>query len=194
MMGANIDEGYSDERPSHSINLKKPFWVGRYEVTFKQWDICAQDKGCNNYMPNDEGWGRDFRPVINVNWYDAQAYVQWLSSKTGRKYRLLSEAEWDYIARAGTNTVFYSGICLSNNDANFNSTVKYNNCSLQNTNINQTIPVGSLKANPWGVYDILGNVREWVEDCFHDNYIAASTNGSPWITDCSGAERFQTSY
>lgn len=135
------------------------FEVGRYEVTFAQWDACVAGGGCNGYRPSDEGWGRGNRPVINVSWNDAQAYVQWLSQRTGQRYRLLTEAEWEYAARAGTTTTFSWGdqgpVCdqVVRNGANFDACVD-----------DRTRPVGSFQSNGFGLYDVHGNVFEWVED------------------------------
>ena len=104
------EEGrYDDEGPQHSVAIPAPFAVGVYEVTFAEWDACVRAGGCGGYAPDDEGWGRGSRPVINVSWDDAQAYLSWLSQQTGARYRLLSEAEWEYVARAGSVTARYWG-------------------------------------------------------------------------------------
>jgi formylglycine-generating enzyme required for sulfatase activity len=135
------------------------FEVGRYEVTFAQWDACVTAGGCNVYTPYDPGWGRGNRPVINVSWNDAQAYVQWLSQNTGQRYRLLTEAEWEYAARAGTTTNFWWGdqdpVC----DRGARSGAQSYSCTP-----NRTLPVGSFQPNGFGLYDVHGNVSEWVED------------------------------
>jgi formylglycine-generating enzyme required for sulfatase activity len=105
LMGAKEGEPGStpDERPQHGVNFAQPFSAGRFPVTFSEWDACVAAKGCN-YQPSDQGWGRGSQPVINILWDDAQEYVTWLSRATGRTYRLLSEAEREYVARAGTTT------------------------------------------------------------------------------------------
>ena len=102
MMGST--SGRSNEEPVHRVTIERPFAVGVKEVTFGEWDACVSDRGCGGYRPGDRGWGRGRRPVMNVSWEDAQGYVRWLSRKTGEEYRLLSESEWEYVARAGTGT------------------------------------------------------------------------------------------
>jgi formylglycine-generating enzyme required for sulfatase activity len=135
------------------------FEVGRYEVTFAEWDACVAEGGCNGYRPDDEGWGRGSRPVINVSWNDAQAYMQWLSERTGERYRLLTAAEWEIAARAGTTTEYSWGdeppVCDQNarNGANFTECTD-----------DRTRPVGSFQPNGFGLYDVHGNVWEWVQD------------------------------
>ena len=96
-----------DEGPRHRVTILRSFAVGKYEVTFSEWDACVVSGGCRGYRPGDEGWGRGGRPVINVSWYDAKEYVRWLSERTGHVYRLLSESEWEYVARAGTDDAKY---------------------------------------------------------------------------------------
>ncbi len=130
--------------------------------------------GCNDYMPSDEGWGRGRRPVINVSWDDAKAYVAWLSKKTGKSYRLLSGSEYEYATRAGTQTTYPWGNAVGRNNANCHA------CGSQ-WDARETAPVGSFAANRFGLYDMLGNVREWTEDCYHDNYSGAPADGSAWI-------------
>ena len=139
----------------------RPFAVGVYEVTFGEWDACVLGRGCIGYQHMDEGWGRGRRPVINVFWDDAKSYVRWLSRKTGKEYRLLSEAEWEYVARAGTTTEYWWGNDIGRNRANFAS-----DCG---DSYRYTAPVGSFPANPFGLHDVYGNVWEWVEDCLDRN-------------------------
>ncbi|HMV13423.1 MAG TPA: SUMF1/EgtB/PvdO family nonheme iron enzyme, partial [Nitrosomonas sp.] len=154
-----------------------PFEIGRYEVTFAQYDAFAKE---TQYpLPDDRGWGRGDRPVINVNWHDAQAYVQWLAKKTGKKYRLPSEAEWEYVARAGTTTAYWWGEAIGQSNA------VCNGCGSQWDN-QQTAPIGSFKANGFGVYDTAGNVLEWTQDCWHDDYTDAPTDGSAWLEQNGG--------
>ena len=184
MMGSPTSdaEGFSDERPRHTVRIGAPFAVGVYEVTFAEWDACVRAGGCGGYSPDDEGWGRGSRPVMNVSWEDARAYVQWLSRETGQRYRLLTEAEWEYVARAGTTTGRYwgqgeAGQCrYANGDDDAPCPDGYQ----------FTAPVGSFQPNAFGLYDVLGNVREWTEDCWNRDYSGAPTNGSAWQAgDCS---------
>ena len=107
-MGSSHHEGQNDEKPQHAVLIAK-FAVGRFEVTFDQWMACVKDKGCNGYKPNDESWGHGDRPIINVSWEDAKSYTYWLSNKTGMPYRLLTEAEWEYVARGGTSSTYWFG-------------------------------------------------------------------------------------
>jgi formylglycine-generating enzyme required for sulfatase activity len=121
MMGSPADEPEreSEEGPQHRVAIAKAFAVGKFPVTFDEWDACLRDGGCNGHRPADQGWGRGKRPVINVNWNDAKGYAAWLSRKTGRTYRLPSEAEREYVTRAGTTTPFWWGSSLSTSQANY---------------------------------------------------------------------------
>ena len=171
-------ERHGDEGPVHRVEIAKPFAIGVYEVTFAEWDACAADGGCGGYLPDDEGWGRGRRPVINVSWEDAQEYVRWLSAKTGKRYRLPSESEWEYAARAGTRTPFHTGETISKDQAKYlNDPEGF---------YGQTVAVGTFDANEWGLCDVHGNVWEWAEDCWNDRYTGAPTDGSAWVSgDCS---------
>jgi formylglycine-generating enzyme required for sulfatase activity len=174
-----------DESPQHSVTIAKPFAVGRFAVTFDEWDACAADGGCNGYRPQDLGWGRNRRPVINVSWDEATAYVAWLSRKTGKLYRLLTEAEWEYAARAGSTTAYYWGDEIGRGNANCAPVGKLECGSIWDNK--QTAPVGSFAANAFGLYDMAGNVWQWVQDCYHDKYAGAPTDGSAWSTgNCLG--------
>ena len=152
----------------------RPFAVGVYEVTFGEWDACVSGGGCGGYRPDDEGWGRGRRPVMNVNWEDAKAYVRWLSEKTGEDYRLLSEAEWEYVARAGTTTAYWWGNDVGRNRANCDG------CGSR-WDVRQTAPVGSFSANPFGLHDVHGNVWEWVEDCWEGDCGRRVLRGGSWV-------------
>lgn len=189
IMGSPESEQGSEEneRPQHTAIIAKPFAVGRFAVTFDEWDACVADGGCRSYRPPDKGWGRERRPVINLWWDDAKAYISWLSGKTRKPYRLLTETEREYVTRAGTATPFWWGFSISTNQANYDGTYAYPPFShgLRGEYRGRTLPVDSFAPNPWGLYHVHGNVYEWVEDCWHTNYIGAPADGSPWITvDC----------
>ena len=162
-----------DEGPRHLVHIDYPLAVGVYEVTFSEWDACVSDGGCGGYRPSDKGWGRGNRPVINVSWEDAQSYVHWLSARTGHRYSLLSESEWEYVARAGTTTRYSWGNDIGRNRANCDG------CGSR-WDGDRTAPVGSFSANSWGVYDMHGNVWEWVQDCWNFSYVGAPADGSAW--------------
>ena len=168
------EEGRSnDEGPRHLVTIDYPLAVGVYEVTFSEWDACVADGGCGGYVPSDRGWGRGNRPVMSVNWHDVQSYVRWLSSKTDHNYGLLSESEWEYVARAGTDTWYSWGNEIGHNRANCDG------CGSR-WDDDRTVPVGSFRANGWGVYNMHGNVWEWVQDCWNDSYVGAPVDGSSW--------------
>ena len=154
---------HRDEGPLHRVRIAQPLAVGVYEVTFAEWDACVRDGGCDWYPP-DQGWGRGRRPVIHVSWEDAQQYAAWLSGGTGERYRLLSEAEWEYVARAGTTTPFHTGKTISTEVANYNGELTYGG-GTSGVYRGQTVPVGSFPANDFGLRDVHGNVSEWVDDC-----------------------------
>lgn len=160
-MGSN---DYSDERPPHRVEIKTPFAVSRFAVTFSEWDAA------NLHRPSDEGWGRGRRPVVNVSWEDANAYIDWLSQRTGKTYRLLSEAEWEYCCRAGTITIYGCGDTIAKQQAQFSA--------------GKTAEVGMFPCNDWGLYDMHGNVWEWCEDSWHPDYEGKPPdNGLAWKSD-----------
>ena len=146
------DSGFL-EGPQHLVTILKPFAVGQFAVTFDEWDACAADGGCNGYLPNGRLWGRGRHPVISVSWDDAKAYVTWLSNYTGKSYRLLSEAEREYVTRAGTTAAYWWGNDIGEGNANCNG------CGSQWDN-KETAPVDSFNPNPWGLYQVSGNVWE----------------------------------
>ena len=170
------EASYDNERPQRQVTFARPFAVGKFVVTFDEWDACVADGGCNGRKPSDHGWGRGRRPVINVTWNDAKAYVAWLSRRTSKTYRLLSEAEWEYVARAGTTTPFWWGSTIATNLANHNGNYTYGN-GPKGEYRGRTMPVDSFSPNPWGLYQMLGNVWVWTEDCY-SNYREAPTDGS----------------
>ena len=177
-----------DEGLQHRVCLGS-FSIGRTEVTFAQYDRFAEATG--RRKPGDEGWGRGDRPVINVNWQDASDYADWLSAQTGRRYRLPSEAEWEYAARAGTQGPFWTGNCIRTDQANYNGRAGYGGCYEGPPGVNRrhTVPVASLPANPWGLYEVAGNVREGTQDCWHPDYEGALADGGAWLdgakADCA---------
>ncbi len=155
-------EGGSISDESLEVNIPYRLAVGVYEVTFEEWDACVEAKGCIT-MPRDWGLGRGKRPVRGVRWSDAVQYVKWLGTRTGEQYRLLSEAEWEYVARAGTESPYWWGNSMEAERANhLNSGTEYER---------RTRPVGSYVANPWGLHDLPGSVWEWVQDCWTDGHV-----------------------
>ena len=174
----------SDEVPQHLVTIARQFAAGKFEVTFDECDVCVRESGCG-HNPGDEGWGRGRRPVINVSWNDAKQYVRWLSRKTGWNYRLLSEAEWEYVTRAGTTTAFSWGNSITPQQANYRTTESYAGSPVTASYREQTVPVGSFEPNAFGLYDVHGNVWEWTEDCLNFKYYGAPADGSAWISgDC----------
>jgi formylglycine-generating enzyme required for sulfatase activity len=173
LMGSPEDEKERLERegPQHRVTIERRFALGRYAVTIEEYDhFCAVTK---REKPGDQGWGRGRRPVINVNWRDAVAYCEWLVKETGKPYRLPSESEWEYACRAGTTTRYAFGDAITPKNANYG--------------MGKTTEVGAYPPNPWGLYDMHGNVWEWVEDVWHDSYKGAPTDGSAW-TDGEGIQ------
>ena len=182
MMGSPAsEEGRRDrEGPQHRVTLRS-FALGATEVTFDEWEACVRGGGCNGYRPGDQGWGRGSRPVIWVSWEDAQAYASWLSAETGAAYRLPSESEWEYAARAGTTTPFHTGATISTDQANYDGDFTYGSGRL-GTYRGRTTPVGTFAPNAFGLYDVHGNVFEWVEDCWHSDYAGAPNDGTAWTS------------
>jgi len=177
----------TNEFPQHQVSIVKPFAVSRFAVTMAEWDACVAGGGCSGYTPSDSGWGRGEQPAININWEDAERYVAWLAQMTGKPYRLLAEAEYEYAARAGTTTEYPEGDTIGKNNADCVG------CG-SNWDNQQTAPVGSFPANKFGLYDMVGNVWELTQDCYHPSYeidtpqgkVDAPTDGSAWITgDCT---------
>lgn len=149
------------------------FAIGKFTVTFDEWDACVADGGCGGYQPPDNGWGRGKRPVINVSWSDAQTYIQWLSDKSGKAYRLPSAEEWEIAARAGTTTEYYWGDDVGRNHANCDG------CGSEWDN-RRTAPVGSFKPNAFGLYDMMGNVWQWTDTCWQGNCAKRLFYGGSW--------------
>jgi len=192
VMGSPKSEsGHTDEKPQHTVKFAKPFAVSKFELTFDQWDACSAAGKCPTAA--DDGYGRVNYPVINVSWKDAKGYVAWLSETTAQRYRLLSESEWEYAARGGTTTPWFWG-------PEENSFGNKKACEYANTHDEagkeahplyvwshhqcsdgypENAPTGKYKPNPFGLHDMLGNVREWVEDCHVEGYADAPADGAP---------------
>jgi len=176
-MGSPKNEpGHSDEEgPQHEVTIAKPFAIAKYELTFDQWDICVQHGGCPHASAGITMWGRGKQPASSVSWNDAQEYVKWLSNLTGRQYRLPTEAEWEYSARAGTTTAYSFG----DDPSALDSYAWY-----QDNSSRRPHHVGEKKPNAFGLHDMHGNVWEWVEDCFHSDYEGgAPVDGSAWTAE-----------
>jgi formylglycine-generating enzyme required for sulfatase activity len=185
----------ADEGPQHTVTIVRPFAAGKYEVTFDEWDACAVEGGCPRAA--DGGWGRGRRPVIYVSYAQAIGYTKWLSKKAGKAYRLLSEAEWEYAARAGSQSTRFWGAtadraCEFENGADAALARQKpegwkDEWGLHACDDGQarTAAVGAFRPNAFGLHDVLGNVSEWVEDCYHTSYAGAPTDGRAWTTaDC----------
>lgn len=193
LMGSTFEEsGHPDEKPQHPVKIGRAFALSKFEITFEQWDACVADGKCE--AASDDGLGRGSVPVFNVHWNDARAFAAWLSARTGQKYRLPSEAEWEYAARGGTSTPWFWGPAED-------SAGSSKACQFANTHdetgkdahpmyvwsnhkcadgFGETAPVGRFAPNPFGLHDILGNLREWVLDCHHTGYKDAPIDGSVW--------------
>jgi formylglycine-generating enzyme required for sulfatase activity/rhodanese-related sulfurtransferase/predicted nucleic acid-binding Zn-ribbon protein len=171
-MGSGPSSPDADERPRHTVQLRR-FAIGQYEVTFDDYDAFARATGRS--LPDDKGWGRGRRPVINVSWEEAVAYTKWLSGQTGQRYRLPTEAEWEYAASGGVRTLYWWGNSTGEASANcFNCDSEWA--------ARMTAPAGSFAANALGLHDSAGNVAEWVQDCYHSTYQDAPADGSARTT------------
>ena len=183
MMGSDTSR---TEQPIHDVSIPQAFHMSQHEVTFEQYDYFiwrmheaglkhrSTSESVDYEYPNDEGWGRDNRPVINVSWDDAQYYVNWVSKETGQQCRLPSEAEWEYAARAGTQSKYFWGDDIGTDNANCDR------CGSK-WDGKQTAPIGSFPANQFGLYDMHGNVFEWVQDIYQSSYEGAPSKGEAWI-------------
>jgi len=180
--GAGIDV----ERPTYKVTISNPFAIGKYEVTFDEYDFFCEQTGCK--MPFSEGWGRGKRPVIDITWHDAAAYVKWLTEQTGQNYYLPSEAQWEYAARAGTQTNYWWGNEPGDKLAQCGDCAAIHRCKeCKDVPLldDGTAEVGSFKPNPFGLYDVHGNVMEWTADCGNKNNPAAVADETPRLTgDC----------
>jgi formylglycine-generating enzyme required for sulfatase activity len=171
------------ETPRRMVTIAEPFAVGVFEVTFAQWDSCVTAGGCST-RPGDNGWGRDARPAIMVSWNDAVEFAGWLSQKTGQAYSLPSESQWEYVARAGEESDWLGGdpaaICQYGNIAGSESGFRWQHPDCADPAGLETLPAGSLQANAFGLYDVIGNVAEWTLDCLNLSYLDAPADGSAW--------------
>jgi formylglycine-generating enzyme required for sulfatase activity len=172
-----VDKCPDSEKPAHEVSISA-FQLAATDVTFEQWDACEAAKACPH--ADDKGWGRGNRPVINVSWKDAQGYIQWLNKESGKRFRLPTEAEWEYAARAGTDTAYSWGSKASHEFANYGEDAFFSFGGLASGKDQwvYTSPARSFAASPFGLYDMNGNVWQWVEDCYVDNYMNAPTDGS----------------
>jgi formylglycine-generating enzyme required for sulfatase activity len=175
-MGSGASSANFDERPRHRVNLAH-FSMSTHEITFADYDRFARATG--RRLPGDNGWGRGNRPVINVSWQDAVAYTRWLSDQTGSRYRLPTEAEWEFAAQSGAESRFWWGNEVLDGKANcFDCGSEWSG--------RMTAPVGSFPASTWRLQDMAGNVMEWVQDCYQPDYSAAPADGSAASSgDCS---------
>lgn len=173
-MRDNVENACTDdEKPVHKVTIAE-FALAKTEITFDQWEHCVAAGVCEH--KNDKAWGRGSRPVIYVSWNNTQTYLKWLNKQTGKNYRLPTEAEWEYAVRAGSDTTDPWG-----NSVSCNNTIEY---KLDCEHSKGTSPVGSHDANAYGLYDMTGNVWEWVQDCYHKNYEGAPSDGQEWSRDC----------
>jgi formylglycine-generating enzyme required for sulfatase activity len=181
MMGSKEAAGQNGEHPQHEVAIARAFGVGKFEVTFAEWDVCEAAGGCIELAGTR--FGRGEVPASGVTWDEAQQYVSWLSKLTGKTYRLLTEAEWEYAARAGTTTLYSFG----DDEAMLGDYAWYADNSERVGTYTQ--PVGKKPANAFGLYDMHGNVREWVEDASHRNYDGAPSDGSEWVVGANESVR-----
>jgi formylglycine-generating enzyme required for sulfatase activity len=173
--GHFMRQSLADDK-KYMATIRQPFAVGKFVVTFNEWKACVASGRCDGYQPKDEGWGQGTRPVINVSWDDAKQYVAWIVELTGKPYRLLTEAEWEYAARAGRTTTYPWSDDIGKGKANCHG------CGGDNM---MTMPVGSFEPNDFNLHDMQGNVWEWVEDCWHEGYRLAPLDGSAWTKSCT---------
>ncbi len=170
VMGSKL---HKSEMPPRPIRIRKAFAIGRFETTHAQWQACLDAGGCT-HKPHDHNWGTHRMPVINVSHKMVQDFATWLTKTTGQTYRLPSEAEWEYAARAGSKGNYWFGDLVGENEVNCRK------CGSPWSGIGNA-PIGSFKPNKWGLYDMHGNAFEWVEDCWHENYQGAPKGPEAWV-------------
>jgi formylglycine-generating enzyme required for sulfatase activity len=187
MMGtpANEPDRFKGEDPIHRVSFAKPFAVGRFTISFDEWDACLADGGCGGIKGDDKGFGRGRMPAQGIDFDAAKSYLAWLSKKVGRTYRLPSESEREYFTRAGTTTPFWFGNTISAQDANYQASTPYGN-GPHGPDSKRPVVVDSYAPNPFGLYQVHGNIFEWTEDCFNKRYNEDTpADGSPWLEgDC----------
>ena len=186
---SNDDDCFEDEFPVHEVTIWS-FALSKYEVTSNQWDACVAAGGCGGYRP--ESLRSRIRPVVDVSWEDAQSFVAWLSDSTGYAYRLPTEAEWEYAARAGSVTKYHFGndesqLCRYANHADRDTRYEWRNTACSDHSGDGLMRVGFYEPNEFGLYDMHGNVWELVEDCWNESYTDAPSNGSAWLTGRCGS-------
>ncbi len=168
MGSSETETGRNDNEHRHRVLIARPFAIGQYAVTFDEYDhFCT---AIARQKPEDRSWGRGNQPVINVNWYDAVEYAEWLSARTGQAYRLPTEAEWEYAARAGAETAFWWGDSITTDQANYDGNYTCGPHGRKGIYRKQTVPVDQFQPNPWGLYQVHGNVWEWTASCYDRNY------------------------
>lgn len=179
LMGSpKAEPGHYDNEEQHEVTIERAFGMGQYAVTFDEYNVFCI--ATNRRKPYTEGWSYEQHPVINVNWEDAKAYCQWLSQNTGKEYRLPTEAEWEYACRAGSSGPFNFGEPITTDKANYDGNFTYS-AGPKGELRGKTVPVNTFEPNAWGLYQMHGNVWEWCEDCWHNNYYGAPTDSSAWI-------------
>ncbi|QWG21030.1 formylglycine-generating enzyme family protein [Bradyrhizobium sediminis] len=188
MMGtpASEPDRFKGEDPIHRVIFAKPFAVGRFSISFDEWDACLADGGCGGNKGDDKGFGRGRMPAQGISFEAAKSYLSWLSRKVGRSYRLPSESEREYFTRAGTTTPFWFGNTVTAQNANYKASIPYGN-GPHGPDSKGPAVVDSYPPNPFGLYQVHGNVFEWTEDCFNKRYNEDTpTDGSAWLEgDCS---------
>jgi len=187
MMGTPITEvdRAKGEDPLHRVSFAKPFAVGRFTISFDDWDACLADGGCGGVKGDDKGFGRGRLPAQGINFEAAKSYLTWLSKKVGRIYRLPSESEREYFTRAGTTTAFWFGNTISQQDANYRASTPYGG-GPRGVDSTGPVVVDSYAPNPFGIYQVHGNVWEWTEDCYNKRPTEDTpVDGAPWLEgDC----------
>lgn len=190
----------TSESPRRLVAVAKPFAIARFAVTFEEWDTCVADGGCK-LRPSDNGWGRGDQPVMNISWDDiADEFLPWLNAKLGlegdARYRLPSEAEWEYAARAGSTTPFWFDSEITTGRANYNGKFKIDGSGASELQRGYPLPVSAFPPNPFGLYQVNGNIWQWVQDCYHPSYAqmpeAVRTSGSVWDIDCKKSDDGQS--